>query len=106
VVGSFGLVYRDFKDWVLRAQYAQGYRYPTLRQIFTGNSINNMDYTYRLPNPDLNHKTSHNFQIGARLINKSWDFDLVLFFSKAKKYIHDGFINRKRSYVNGSLDEI
>jgi hemoglobin/transferrin/lactoferrin receptor protein len=105
VVGSFGLVYRGFKDWALRAQYAQGYRYPTLRQLFTGDSMNNMDYTYRLPNPDLKPEISHNFEIGARFMNESWDFDLALFFSKAKNYIHDGLINGQRSYVNGSQAE-
>jgi hemoglobin/transferrin/lactoferrin receptor protein len=105
VVGSLGLVYRGFKDWALRAQYAQGYRYPTLRQLFTGDSMNNMDYTYRLPNPDLKPETSHNFEIGARFMNESWDFDLALFFSKAKNYIQDGLINGQRSYVNGSEAE-
>jgi hemoglobin/transferrin/lactoferrin receptor protein len=105
LVGSLGFTYRGFKDLALRAQYAQGYRYPTLRQLFTGDSMNNMDYVYRLPNPNLRPETSHNFEIGARFLNESWDFDLAVFFSKAKDYIQDGTVEGQRSYVNGNQAE-
>jgi hemoglobin/transferrin/lactoferrin receptor protein len=86
VVGSLGLVYRGIKNWAFRAQFSQGYRYPTVRQLYTGNSAHGGG-SYLSPNPNLKAETSNNFEIGARYMDEHWDIDLAVFLTQSKNFI-------------------
>jgi hemoglobin/transferrin/lactoferrin receptor protein len=109
LVGSLGLVYRGFSDWAFRAQFSQGYRYPTVRQLYTGNSA--MGYSnpsqFYLPNPNLKPETSNNFEIGARYMDEKWDFDLALFYTSSKNFIDtvSSTSTTAPTYVNGDKAE-
>ncbi len=82
-VGSIGVVYSGLSDWTLRALFAQGYRVPTIQQLFLGT-----DHGARtLPNPDLNEETSNNFEIGARYNNGGFKLDTVMFTNWSRDYI-------------------
>ncbi len=85
LVGSVGLVYSGFQDWRLRAQYAQGYRYPLLNQLYIGTTHGSSGRTY--PNPDLKPETSQNFELGARYDAGGLSADLALYYNLAEDYI-------------------
>jgi hemoglobin/transferrin/lactoferrin receptor protein len=87
VVGSVGLVYRPMEALAFRAQFSQGYRYPTTRQLYTGTSAHGANFIGTLPNPDLKPETSNNYEVGVRYLNDNWDFDFAVFYSTAKNYI-------------------
>ena len=82
---SLGLVYSGFEDWRLRAQYAQGYRYPSLQQMFIGTAHGAANPTFG--NPNLKPETSDNYEIGARFNDGAWDVDGALFYMLADDYI-------------------
>ncbi len=84
-VGSIGLVYSGFKDWRLRAQASQGYRFPNLQQLYIGTVHGSSRPTYS--NPDLKPETSNNFEVGARYGDGAWTMDAAAFYSKAEDYI-------------------
>ncbi|MDR3175172.1 MAG: TonB-dependent receptor [Desulfovibrio sp.] len=85
LVGSLGLVYSGFENWRLRANFAQGYRYPLLNQMYIGTSHGQTGYTY--PNPNLKPETSQNFEVGARYSDGGFAADLAVFYSLADDYI-------------------
>jgi hemoglobin/transferrin/lactoferrin receptor protein len=99
IVGSIGLVYRGIKNTALRAQFSQGYRYPTVRQLFTGYAAHGSSTVYK-PNPYLKPETSNNFEIGARYIDDSFDADLAVFLTYSKNFI-DSIGNPVYSFING-----
>jgi hemoglobin/transferrin/lactoferrin receptor protein len=104
VVGSVGLVYRPVETLAFRAQFSQGYRYPSTRQLYTGSSIHGANIIGFLPNPDLNPETSNNYEVGVRYLTDNWDFDLAVFYSTAKNfifYISDPSGSGYNIYING-----
>lgn len=84
-VGSIGLVYSGFKDWRLRAQAAQGYRFPNLQQLYIGTVHGSTRPTY--PNANLKAETSNSYELGARYGDGAWTMDATAFYSKASDYI-------------------
>ncbi|MDR2460364.1 MAG: TonB-dependent receptor [Deltaproteobacteria bacterium] len=87
LVASVGLVYRVIDALALRFQFSQGYRYPTIRQLYTGTSGHAGPNITTYPNPDLLPETSNNFEIGMRYMDTNWDVDLAVFYSSSKRFI-------------------
>lgn len=85
LVGSLGLVYRPTKELSLRALAGQGYRAPSLQQLYIGTVHGSSSATY--PNPDLKPETSDSVEVGLRRVGKDWLVDLGLFASQAEDYI-------------------
>lgn len=85
VVGSAGLVYSGFEDWRLRGTYSQGYRYPSLNQLYIGTSHGNSGYNY--PDPNLQPEKSNNFELGVRYDANGFVGDFGVFYSMADDYI-------------------
>jgi hemoglobin/transferrin/lactoferrin receptor protein len=102
VVGSVGLVYRGFENWALRTQWSQGYRYPSIRQLYTGSTAHGFSTPQIWPNPDLLPETSNNYEIGARYQSNDWDLDFSLFLTLAENYHQYITINGRMTYVNGN----
>lgn len=88
VVGHAALVYSGFEDWRLRANYSQGYRYPSLHHLYMGTVHGSADITY--PNAGLKPETSHSFEVGARYDANNFKADLSTYYTKAKDYIYRG----------------
>ncbi|WP_277657252.1 TonB-dependent receptor plug domain-containing protein [Seleniivibrio woodruffii] len=84
-VGSLSLTYKGFKDTVLRAQVATGYRTPNLQQLYMGTTHGSSTPTKS--NKDLDSETSTNYELGVRYMAKGFDIDAAFFYSKAKDYI-------------------
>ncbi|MDL2260226.1 TonB-dependent receptor [Deltaproteobacteria bacterium OttesenSCG-928-K17] len=93
LVGNIGLVYSGFDDWALRAGWSQGYRFPSLNQLYLGTSHGSTSVTEA--NPDLDPEESNNFEIGARYNGGNWNLDLAFFYNDAKNYISTKKINNQ-----------
>ncbi|MDR1044348.1 MAG: TonB-dependent receptor [Candidatus Adiutrix sp.] len=85
LVGNVGLVYRGLENLSLRAMWAQGYRFPSLNQLYLGTTHGQQGFVH--PNPDLAPETSNNYEIGARYQGENWNLDLAAFHSDAKNFI-------------------
>ncbi|MDR0548184.1 MAG: TonB-dependent receptor [Deltaproteobacteria bacterium] len=105
LVGSLGFVYTGIQDLALRALVAQGTRYPTASQLFTGTTGHFVSYAFSVPNPNLKPEKSINYELGARYITANWDLDLSLFYSKAKDYIDRYTVNNQQYWFNASKAE-
>ncbi|WP_104046444.1 TonB-dependent receptor [Vibrio jasicida] len=81
VVFSLGSVYTVSESLNLRGQFSQGYRNPTLQDMFVGSAGK------LLPNPNLKAEKSNNIEFGLRYNEHGFDVDVVTFYSQAKDYI-------------------
>ena len=95
-VVSLGLVYSGIENWRLRAQYAQGYRFPNLQQLYIGTAHGAATPT--LGNPTLSPETSDNFELGARFNDDAWDLDAVVFYNLADDYITTKMVQAGAAY--------
>ncbi len=83
---SFALVNTQIQDTTLRAVISQGYREPTLGELYTASG---MAGKYISGNPDLDEETSWSGELGARYMNADFVFDIAAFYTEAKDYIDD-----------------
>lgn len=84
-VGSVAIMYTGWDGMTLRANFGQGYRHPSLQQLFIGTVHGSSRPTY--PNPDLQPETSDNFEIGFRSGRGALTLDTALFYNKSEDYI-------------------
>lgn len=81
---SVALVNTSFEDTTLRAVVSQGYRQPTLGELYT---TSGMAGEYITGNPDLDEETSVSGELGARYYTPSWLLDAAVFYTQAEDYI-------------------
>jgi hemoglobin/transferrin/lactoferrin receptor protein len=85
LIAALGLVY-DYSDGLrLRANFSQGYVYPSLMQLATGAYAGSR---YVNPAADLDPETSDNYELGLRLQSGGLVLDTAVFYSDSKDYIH------------------
>lgn len=101
LLGSVGLVYRPFDNGAFRANWSQGFRSPTLQELFITTSTGTMQYG----NPDLKPEESDNFELGFRWDDGALAADLAVFYTIADNYIEtqevtgtDPITGRKGTY--------
>lgn len=82
MVGSVGLVYTGIEDVALRALFSQGFRIPSLTELYIGKG------TILPRNPDLEPEKSDNYEIGARYSANGWNVDTAVFYSRIKNAIN------------------
>ncbi|MCK0513352.1 TonB-dependent receptor [Anaerobiospirillum sp. NML120448] len=93
LVGSVGLVYRPFDNGAFRINWSQGFRAPTLQELYLVTNTGEPQYG----NPNLKPEESNNFEVGFR-----WD-DGQLFADYAMFYtLTDNYIETKRK-TNGGM---
>lgn len=83
LLGSVGLVYRPFENGAFRANWSQGFRSPTLQELFITTSTGEMQYG----NPDLKPEESDNFELGFRWDDGALAADFAVFYTIADNYI-------------------
>lgn len=85
-VFSATLLNRSIDNLTLRLGFGQGYRFPSLLELYTGarHSDNGSDV---LPNADLDAERTNSFELGARYENGRLSIDSAWFFSDARDYI-------------------
>lgn len=83
LLGSVGLVYRPFENGAFRANWSQGFRSPTLQELFITTSTGEM----QKGNPDLKPEESDNFELGFRWDDGALSADFAVFYTIADNYI-------------------
>lgn len=83
-VFNAGALWRATEDLSLRATWSQGYRYPTMQELYIDTE---MGGGIALSNPDLKPETSNNFELGLRWTGGVAHVDAAVFFNKAEDYI-------------------
>lgn len=101
-VGNIGLVYNLNKELSLRANVAQGYRFPTMNQLYIGTTHGGQN---TFGNPNLKPEKSINYEIGARYNGNSWNADAAIFYADARdyittKYVGPGFMGDNHEFTN------
>lgn len=85
LASSAGLVVQARPQATLRASYAQGYRHPSLLELYEGTAHGGGGLLY--PNPALGPETSHNAEVGARVESGPLVLDLSVFYTRARDYV-------------------
>lgn len=83
LLGSVGLVYRPFDNGAFRANWSQGFRSPTMQELFIATSTGEMQFG----NPDLKPEESDNFELGFRWDDGALAADIAVFYTMADNYI-------------------
>jgi hemoglobin/transferrin/lactoferrin receptor protein len=83
--GTASIVYEPTPASVLRASYSQGYRNPSLLELYEGTAHGGGGLLY--PNPHLAPETSENFEIGARVAAGRLSLDASVFYTRARDYV-------------------
>ena len=94
-VFNLGAVWRVLDDVALRASWAQGYRYPTMQELYI---TTQMGGGIAYANPDLKPETSDNFEVGVRWESERVSLDAALFYNMADDYITDVTVGTSGMY--------
>ena len=79
------LVYEPTARSAVRASYSQGYRQPSLLELYEGTAHGGGGLLY--PNPRLDPETSDNYELGARLEAGPLRLDAAFFYTRARDYV-------------------
>ena len=85
LIGALGLVWALNDTIRLRANYSEGYVYPSLTQLATGAYAGS---SFVNPDQDLDPETSDNFELGLRLQRGALILDATAFYTESDNYIH------------------
>lgn len=96
-VFNLGAVWRVLDDVALRASWAQGYRYPTMQELYI---TTQMGGGIAYANPDLKPETSDNFEVGVRWESERVSLDAAVFYNMADDYITDVSIGNRPGYMS------
>lgn len=94
-VFNLGAVWHVLDDVALRASWAQGYRYPTMQELYI---TTQMGGGIAYANPDLKPETSDNFEVGVRWESERVSLDAALFYNMADDYITDVTVGTSGMY--------
>jgi len=93
------------ENWTLYAQYAQGFRAPSVAELYE-DYINPGRY-YTKGNPDLEPETSHGLDVGAQFNYEKFGGSVSFFANRYRNFIDvidlgsgGGFFLSRRHYVN------
>ncbi len=84
-VFNVGLVWRGLDDLAFRLNYAQGYKFPLLQNLYVDTSMGQTGVTYS--NQNLKPETSDNFEFGIRWAREGIKVDAAAFLNLADDYI-------------------
>lgn len=87
LVGSAGLVYRPFENGAFRFNWSQGFRAPTIQELYLVTATAETQYG----NPNLKPEESNNFELGFRWDDGKLFADYTMFYT-----ITDNYIETKR----------
>lgn len=83
--GAASLLYEPTSGSAVRASYSQGYRNPSLLELYEGTAHGGGGLLY--PNPGLSPEKSDNFEVGARLATSGLSIDASAFYTRARDYV-------------------
>lgn len=82
---SVALLFQPGVSALARASYSQGYRNPSLLELYEGTAHGGGGLLY--PNPDLEPETSDNVEVGARIHRGPLLLDSSVFYTRARHYV-------------------
>jgi len=85
LIAALGLVFEAADTVRLRANFSQGYVYPSLMQLATGAYAGS---SFVNPAADLKPETSENYELGLRWDEAGLSFDAAAFYTTSDDYIH------------------
>lgn len=85
---SLGLLYQPSENLTLFGRYSRGFRPPLYSELNTSFRADAPVRPHKgIPNPDLKSEIGNNFELGARLKSKQFDFDVTGFYNRYKNFI-------------------
>lgn len=84
LIGSLGVVYRPFEHGAFRANWSQGFRAPTLQEMYITTYSAGVA---QKGNPKLDPEESNNYELGFRWDDGALITDFAVFYTKSKNYI-------------------
>lgn len=102
-VFSATLLNRSFENLTLRLGFGQGYRFPSLLELYTGTRHSDNGSMVE-PNAELDAETTNSFELGGRYEDGRLTLDSALFYSDARDYITMPRLNAT-SYRYANVDE-
>ena len=90
---SLGATINLSENWTLPVNWASAQRLPTAEELFSNQSgVSELiphlaTNTIEIGNPDLNHETANNLDIGIRYRNKGLSFNFATFYNKINDYV-------------------
>lgn len=82
---SVGVLFQPNTTTLARVSYSQGYRNPSLLELYEGTAHGGGGLLF--PNPDLDPETSDNLEIGTRFETKPLLLDTSVFYTRARDYV-------------------
>lgn len=82
----------------LRASYGEGFRAPSLYELYTGSTYTKKKIVYA--NADLDAERSRSYEVGADLSWKDFSFGLTAFRNDMRDMIHEVFVGYVREGKN------
>ena len=92
-VGSASLVWQPAERTALRASWSQGFRAPSIQELF----LTTTELETQRGNSALNPEKTNNFELGVRYIGEMLTVDAALFYSHADDYIASRAMGSGRS---------
>ena len=83
LVGSAGLVYRPFDNGAFRFNWSQGFRAPTIQELYLVTATGEI----QRGNPNLKPEESNNFEVGFRWDDGQLFADYAMFYTLTDNYI-------------------
>jgi hemoglobin/transferrin/lactoferrin receptor protein len=83
--GSAALLYQPAADTLARVSYSQGYRHPSLLEMYEGTAHGGGGLLF--PNPELDPEMSDNYEIGGRFETGPVLVDASTFYTRARDYV-------------------
>jgi hemoglobin/transferrin/lactoferrin receptor protein len=83
--GAASLVFEPSSRSSVRASYSQGFRHPSLLELYEGTAHGGGGLLY--PNPNLDPETSDNFEVGGRVATGRLSLDASAFSTRATDYV-------------------
>ncbi|MCB1584242.1 MAG: TonB-dependent receptor [Xanthomonadales bacterium] len=90
---SLGATFDLNEQWTLPVNIASAQRLPTAEEYFSNQSGNEeliphlATATIEIGNPDLEHETANNFDIGLKYRNQGFSFNAAIFYNQIDDYI-------------------
>ncbi|MGI9544741.1 MAG: TonB-dependent receptor plug domain-containing protein, partial [Cyclobacteriaceae bacterium] len=95
--GALGATYQHKEEWLLRANFATGFRAPNLAEL-ASNGPHEGTNRYEICNPDLQNERNYEVDLGAEWQTKHISFVLTGFYNYISDYI---FLTPTNSFIEG-----
>lgn len=98
-----GMMYK-WGRWSLRGAYSQGFRSPTLKEMYMVFNMANMMMIYG--NPDLQSETSHNFSVSAEYTKSRYNVSVTGYYNLVHNRINTVYSDSPKGQVYTNTEKV